>query len=87
MRSPDIHIDVESARHLEVYDRIIERFGTDRVTVTGIPETYRARHALRDTGLHQFKRLAVCWERRVELHVPFIELACSIIWRRLKNAR
>ncbi|WP_331735528.1 DNA polymerase III subunit alpha (plasmid) [Streptomyces sp. NBC_01166] len=48
---PDIDIDVESARRLEVYDRIIERFGTDRVAVTGMPETYRARHALRDTGL------------------------------------
>ncbi|MFD8692713.1 DNA polymerase III subunit alpha [Streptomyces sp. NPDC059651] len=48
---PDIDIDVESARRLEVYDRIIERFGTDRVAVTGMPEAYRARHALRDTGL------------------------------------
>ncbi|GGZ89964.1 DNA-directed DNA polymerase [Streptomyces subrutilus] len=48
---PDIDVDVESARRLEVYDRIIERFGTARVAVTGMPETYRARHALRDTGL------------------------------------
>ncbi|OEJ22466.1 DNA polymerase III subunit alpha [Streptomyces subrutilus] len=48
---PDIDVDVESARRLEVYDRIIERFGTQRVAVTGMPETYRARHALRDTGL------------------------------------
>ncbi|MFI8515320.1 DNA polymerase III subunit alpha [Streptomyces sp. NPDC085460] len=48
---PDIDIDVESARRLEVYDRIIERFGSERVAVTGMPETYRARHALRDTGL------------------------------------
>ncbi|NEA56449.1 DNA polymerase III subunit alpha [Streptomyces sp. SID13666] len=48
---PDIDIDVESARRLDVYDRIIERFGTDRVAVTGMPETYRARHALRDTGM------------------------------------
>ncbi|MER7810300.1 DNA polymerase III subunit alpha [Streptomyces sp900116325] len=48
---PDIDIDVESARRLEVYDRIIERFGTERVAVTAMPETYRARHALRDTGL------------------------------------
>ncbi|MEU5240965.1 DNA polymerase III subunit alpha [Streptomyces lydicus] len=48
---PDIDIDVESARRLEVYDKIFERFGTERVAVTGMPETYRARHALRDTGL------------------------------------
>ncbi|GAA2258000.1 DNA polymerase III subunit alpha [Streptomyces amakusaensis] len=48
---PDIDLDVESARRLEVYDRIIERFGPERVAVTGMPETYRARHSLRDTGL------------------------------------
>lgn len=48
---PDIDLDVESARRLEVYDRIFERFGAERVAVTGMPETYRARHALRDTGL------------------------------------
>ncbi|MFC4955553.1 DNA polymerase III subunit alpha [Streptomyces mauvecolor] len=48
---PDIDLDVESARRLEVYDRIFERFGPERVAVTGMPETYRARHALRDTAL------------------------------------
>ncbi|NUK25998.1 DNA polymerase III subunit alpha [Streptomyces lunaelactis] len=48
---PDIDIDVESARRLEVYDKIIDRFGLERVAVTGMPETYRARHALHDTGL------------------------------------
>ncbi|GAA0424621.1 DNA polymerase III subunit alpha [Streptomyces luteireticuli] len=48
---PDIDIDVESARRLEVYDRVFARFGHERVAVTGMPETYRARHALRDTGL------------------------------------
>ncbi|MGW6688358.1 DNA polymerase III subunit alpha [Streptomyces sp. NPDC054961] len=48
---PDIDLDVESARRLEVYDRIIERFGTERVAVAAMPETYRARHALRDAGL------------------------------------
>ncbi|WP_329127329.1 hypothetical protein [Streptomyces sp. NBC_01465] len=37
--------------------------------------------------LHQFKRLAVRWERRPELHDTFISLACSLIcWRRLKKA-
>ncbi|WP_329529544.1 DNA polymerase III subunit alpha [Streptomyces sp. NBC_01462] len=48
---PDIDLDVESARRLEVYDAIIDRFGPERTAVTGMPETYRARHALRDTGL------------------------------------
>ncbi|MER5942631.1 transposase [Streptomyces sp. NPDC001928] len=38
--------------------------------------------------LHQFKRLAVRWERRTELHDAFISLACSpICWRRLKKPR
>ncbi|WP_307679885.1 DNA polymerase III subunit alpha [Streptomyces sp. V4I2] len=48
---PDIDLDVESERRLEVYDAIIKRFGRERTAVTGMPETYRARHALRDTGL------------------------------------
>ncbi|QIB49568.1 DNA polymerase III subunit alpha [Streptomyces aureoverticillatus] len=48
---PDIDVDVESARRLEVYDKIFDRFGSQRVAVTGMPETYRARHALRDSGL------------------------------------
>ncbi|MFE3738090.1 DNA polymerase III subunit alpha [Streptomyces sp. NPDC059134] len=48
---PDIDIDVESARRLECYDAIFTRFGPERVAVTAMPETYRARRALRDTGL------------------------------------
>lgn len=39
------------------------------------------------TLLHQFKRLAVRWERRLELHDAFVSLGCSLIcWRRLKKA-
>ncbi|MEE1671583.1 hypothetical protein RCR19_39865 [Streptomyces sp. WAC07094] len=38
--------------------------------------------------LHQFKRLAVRWERRTELHDAFVSLACGLIcWRRLKRHR
>jgi error-prone DNA polymerase len=48
---PDIDIDVESARRLEAYDAVFRRFGRERVAVTAMPETYRARRALRDTGL------------------------------------
>ncbi|MFE6892982.1 DNA polymerase III subunit alpha [Streptomyces sp. NPDC057694] len=48
---PDIDLDVESARRLECYDVIFERFGKERVAVTAMPETYRARRALRDVGL------------------------------------
>ncbi|MDX3769815.1 IS5 family transposase [Streptomyces sp. AK08-01B] len=32
--------------------------------------------------LHQFKRLAVRWERRTELHDAFVSLVCSLICRR-----
>lgn len=36
--------------------------------------------------LHQFKRLAVRWERRLDLHDALVSLACGLIcWRRLKN--
>ncbi|WP_328482801.1 DNA polymerase III subunit alpha [Streptomyces sp. NBC_00377] len=47
---PDIDIDVESARRLEVYRAIIDRFGTERVATVAMPETYRVRHAVRDVG-------------------------------------
>ncbi|MER5775348.1 DNA polymerase III subunit alpha [Streptomyces sp. NPDC002039] len=47
---PDIDIDVESARRLDVYRRIIDRFGAERVATVSMPETYRVRHAIRDVG-------------------------------------
>ncbi|MGW4142842.1 hypothetical protein ACWELV_39945 [Streptomyces mirabilis] len=38
--------------------------------------------------LHPFKRFAVRWERRTELHDAFVSLACGLIrWRRLKKRR
>ncbi|MGD9484440.1 DNA polymerase III subunit alpha [Streptomyces sp. TRM70308] len=47
---PDIDIDVESARRLEVYRAVFERFGEQRVATVAMPETYRVRHAVRDVG-------------------------------------
>ena len=47
---PDIDIDVESARRLEVYRAIIGRFGEERIATVAMPETYRVRHAIRDVG-------------------------------------
>ncbi|KMS73399.1 DNA polymerase III subunit alpha [Streptomyces viridochromogenes] len=47
---PDIDVDVESARRLEVYRAIIDRFGRERVATVSMPETYRVRHAIRDVG-------------------------------------
>jgi error-prone DNA polymerase len=47
---PDIDIDVESARRTEIYERILERFGSERVTCVSMMETYRVRHAIRDVA-------------------------------------
>ena len=47
---PDIDIDVESDRRLEIYDAIYKRFGKDRVACISMRETYRVRHAIRDVG-------------------------------------
>ncbi|MEU9174753.1 transposase [Streptomyces sp. NPDC048420] len=38
--------------------------------------------------LHHFKRLAVRWERRTEVHDAFVSLACFLIcWRRLRKPK
>lgn len=47
---PDIDIDVESHRRLEIYDAIIERFGQTRAICLSMRDTYRVRHAIRDVG-------------------------------------
>ncbi|MDQ3735005.1 MAG: DNA polymerase III subunit alpha, partial [Actinomycetota bacterium] len=47
---PDIDIDVESARRMEVYDAVIARYGDDRVSCVSMMDTYRVRHAIRDVG-------------------------------------
>src|SRR4051794_32176950 len=47
---PDIDIDMESARRMEVYDAVLDRFGADRVSCISMMDTYRVRHAIRDVG-------------------------------------
>ena len=56
---PDIDIDVESARRLEIYDLVFKRYGdTDwqspqalsRCATVSMVDTYRARNAIRDVG-------------------------------------
>ena len=47
---PDIDIDVESARRTEIYEKILARFGGERVTCVSMMDTYRVRHAIRDVG-------------------------------------
>ncbi len=47
---PDIDMDVESARRTEVYARILDVFGGERVACVAMLDTYRVRHAVRDVG-------------------------------------
>ncbi|MEW9552122.1 DNA polymerase III subunit alpha [Nonomuraea sp. NPDC050783] len=47
---PDIDVDVESARRLDCYRAIFERYGEDRVACVSMMETYRARSAVRDVA-------------------------------------
>ncbi|MGD7731973.1 DNA polymerase III subunit alpha [Propionibacteriaceae bacterium G57] len=47
---PDIDLDVESARRTEVYDKVLDVFGGERVACVAMLETYRVRHAVRDVG-------------------------------------
>ena len=46
---PDIDIDVESARRLEIYDQVFN-FYKERAATVAMFDTYRARHAIRDVG-------------------------------------
>ena len=46
---PDIDIDVESARRLEIYDQVFANYPMRSATVAMF-DTYRARHAIRDVG-------------------------------------
>jgi error-prone DNA polymerase len=47
---PDIDIDVESARRLEVYEAVLDRYGGERCVAVSMMDTYRVRHAIRDVG-------------------------------------
>ncbi|GAA1259060.1 DNA polymerase III subunit alpha [Arthrobacter pascens] len=48
---PDIDIDVESAERHNVYRKIFDRFGAQRVTLMSMQNGYRARGAVRDAGM------------------------------------
>ena len=47
---PDIDIDVESARRLEIYEAILDTYGGERCVCVSMMDTYRVRHAVRDVG-------------------------------------
>jgi len=46
---PDIDIDVESARRLEIYTQVFDSY-QERAATVAMFDTYRARHAIRDVG-------------------------------------
>ncbi|WP_435827299.1 IS5 family transposase [Actinoplanes philippinensis] len=53
---------------------------------SGIKGLGKLRYVVEQTFalLHQFRRLAVRWERRLDIHDSFVSLACVLIcWRRL----
>ena len=47
---PDIDLDVESARRLDAYRIIFDRYGKERTACVSMMETYRARSAIRDVA-------------------------------------
>jgi error-prone DNA polymerase len=47
---PDIDLDVESARRLDAYRIIFDRYGRERTACVCMMETYRARSAIRDVA-------------------------------------
>ncbi|MFC9915386.1 transposase [Streptomyces sp. NPDC127197] len=84
----DMAYDSKAVRH-ELRRRrilpVISRKGSANIRGLG-----KLRYVVEQTFalLHQFKRLAVRWERRLELHDAFVSLGCSLIcWRRLKKTR
>ncbi|MBL1108751.1 IS5 family transposase [Streptomyces sp. 5-8] len=64
---------------------VISRKGSPNIKGLG-----KLRYVIEQTFslLHHFKRLAVRWERRLDLHDALVSLACGLIcWRRLKKVR
>lgn len=62
---------------------VIARRGT-----TGVKGLGRLRYVVEQTLalLHQFRRLAIRWERRLDIHHGLVSLACALIcWRRLNH--
>lgn len=74
----------DELRHRRILP-IISRKGAPNIKGLG-----KLRYVVEQTFalLHNFKRLAVRWERRTELHDAFVSLACCLIcWRRLRKPK
>lgn len=71
------------ACHARRTEPIIPRRGGKNIKGLG-----RLRYVVEQTFglLPQFRRLAIRWERRLDIHDGFVSLACALIcWRRLIN--
>ncbi|MGC9544760.1 hypothetical protein [Streptomyces sp. UG1] len=78
----DSHLNWRELRRRRILP-VISRKGSPNIKGLG-----KLRYVVEQTFAlhHQFKRLAVRWERRTELHDAFVSLACSLIcWRRLNK--
>jgi transposase len=74
----------------EAFRRACRERGTEPIIskpkMPGIKGLGKLRYVVEQTvaRLHQFRRLAVRWERRLDIHDGLVSLACAMIcWRRL----
>jgi transposase len=77
----------EQLRERGIDPRIVRRRrpGEGRAPDPQVPERWTIERT--NAWLHNFRRIATRWERRSELYVSFVQLACSlIICRRLEGA-
>ncbi len=73
----------DELRHRRILP-VISRKGSPNIKGLG-----KLRYVVEQTFalLHHFKRLAIRWERRIEIHDAFVSLTCSLIcWRRLHES-
>jgi transposase len=80
----------DKAYSSEAFRRACHERGTEPIIpkpkTPGIKGLGKLRYVVEQTFalLHQFRRLAVRWERRLDLHDGLVSLACAMIcWRRL----
>jgi transposase len=64
--------------------RVVSQVQISRAATTRGKGPGKLRHVVEQTlgPLHQFRRLAVRWERHLDIHNGFADLACALIcWR------
>ncbi len=71
-----------------VYDELRKRGITGYIPRRGTRDKVSGRWIIEQSLalLHQYRRLAIRWERRTDIHHGFLDLAAGLIcWRRLSN--